>query len=72
VQIWVDFVLGLQTVAQTTFLLQFGDKRMVYLRQHAWYYFKLVTVRVVDDLGEAHTVKWGFRQKAADNQELCK
>ena len=45
---------------------------LTYHSQLAWYYFKLVTVRVVDDLGEAHTVKWGFRQKAADNQELCK
>ena len=51
----VDFVLGLQTVAQRKFMLQFGNGCMVSVDStHGTnqYDFKLVTVMVVDDLGE--------------------
>lgn len=50
-----DFVLGVQTSTQRTFMTQFGNNKMVCLDStHGTnqYGFNLITVMVIDDFGE--------------------
>ena len=68
-----DFVLGLQTITQRRFMLQFGKERAVCLDStHGTnqYDFPLVTMMVIDDFGQGNLVAFLISNKE-DETTLC-